>query len=110
MKIPRAFDGFGNIAVVKFDKGAKIKDKRRFANKLMKDHKSITTVLEKTGKFKGRLRKQQTKHLAGEKTKEALYRENNCVFRFNIDKTYFSPRLSNERKEISQKIKKGDGV
>ncbi|HKZ34153.1 MAG TPA: methyltransferase domain-containing protein, partial [Candidatus Nanoarchaeia archaeon] len=57
-----------------------------------------------------RLRKQETKWLAGEKTKEVLYRENGCVFRFNIDKTYFSPRLSNERKEISQKIKKGDEV
>ena len=110
MKIPRAFDRFGNIAVVKFGKEAKLKDKKKFASKLMKDHKSLTTVLEKTGKFKGRLRKQQTKHLAGEKTKEALYKENNCVFRFNIDKTYFSPRLSNERKEISKKVKKGDEV
>jgi len=32
------------------------------------------------------------------------------VFRFNIDKTYFSPRLSNERKEIAEQIKKGDEV
>jgi len=39
-----------------------------------------------------------------------LYKENNCVFRFNVDKTYFSPRLSNERKEIAEKIKKGDEV
>ena len=110
MKIPRAFDRFGNLAIVKFSEGTKLKDKRRFAKKLLKDHKSITTILEKTGRFKGRLRKQQTKHLAGEKTKEALYKENNCIFRFNIDKIYFSPRLSNERKEISKKVKKGDEV
>ena len=32
------------------------------------------------------------------------------MFRFNIDETYFSPRLSNERKEIANKIKKGDKV
>jgi len=110
MRIPRAFDRFGNIALVKFDRKTNIKDKKKFANKLMKNHKSITTVLEKIGRFKGRLRKQQTKYLAGERTKEALYRENNCTFRFNIDKTYFSPRLSNERKEISQQVKKGDDV
>jgi len=66
--------------------------------------------LEKIGKFKGRLRKQKTKHLAGEKNKEVLYRENNCVFRFNIDEVYFSPRLSNERKEIASKIKKNEEV
>lgn len=110
MKIPRAFDRFGNIALVKFGKGAKLKDKKKFAEKLLKKNKSIKTVLEKTGKFKGRLRKQETKHLVGEKTKEVLYKENNCVFRFNIDKTYFSPRLNNERKEISQKVKKGDDI
>jgi tRNA (guanine37-N1)-methyltransferase len=110
MKIPRAFDRFGNIVIVKFPKNVKLKDKKQLANKLLKKHKSVTTVLEKTGRFKGRLRKQQTKYLVGEKTKEALYKENNCVFRFNIDKTYFSPRLSNERKEISQKVKKGDEV
>ena len=46
----------------------------------------------------------------GEKTKETLYKENNCVFRFNIDKTYFSPRLSNERKEITKQIKKNTKV
>jgi len=65
-------------------------------------------ILEKTGKFKGRLRKQETRWIAGEKTKEVLYRENDCVFRFNIDKTYFSPRLSNERKEIASLIKSGN--
>lgn len=108
MKAP--FDIFGNIALMKFSRGTKIRDKKRFANKLLKEHKSLTTVLEKVGRFKGRLRKQQTKWIAGEKTKEALYKENGCVFRFNIDKTYFSPRLSNERKEISQQVKKGDKV
>ncbi len=106
----RAFDVFGNIAVVKFSAKTKAKDKKQFANKILRDNKSIKTVLEKTRKFKGRLRRMQTKYLAGEKTKEVLYRENACVFRFNIDKTYFSPRLSNERKEIASKIKKGDGV
>ncbi len=105
-----AFDVFGNIALVKFSKDTKLKDKKQFANKLLKNNKSIKTVLEKIGKFQGRLRKQVTKYLAGDKTKEVLYKENNCVFRFNIDETYFSPRLSNERKELANKMKKGDLV
>lgn len=44
------------------------------------------------------------------KNKEVLYKENKCVFRFNIDTTYFSPRLSNERNEISSMIKKDENV
>jgi len=110
MKKIRAFDVLGNIAVVRFPLDFKKVDKRKFAERLLKEQKVIKTVLEKEGKIKGRLRKISTKYLAGEKTKEVLYRENNCVFRFNIDTTYFSPRLSNERKEISKLIKKGEDV
>jgi len=106
----RAFDILGNIAIVKFPKEFKSKDKKKFALNLLKKQRQIKTVLEKKGKVKGRLRKIQTKHLVGEKTKEVLYKENNCFFRFNIDSTYFSPRLSNERKEIAGKIKKKDNV
>lgn len=106
----RAFDVLGNIAIVNFKKDAKSKDKKKFANKILKDNKAIRTVLEKVGKVKGRLRKISTKHLAGEKTKEVLYRENKCLFRFNIDTTYFSPRLSNERLEVAKKIKSKDKV
>jgi len=109
-KIFRAFDRVGNIVIVKFPRETKVKDKKKFANKLLKENKSVKTVLEKVGKFKGRLRKMQTKYVSGLKSKEALYKENDCVFRFNIDKTYFSPRLSNERKEIAKKVKKNDIV
>src|SRR3989344_1321850 len=104
------FDLLGNIVLVKFPYGTKEKEKKKFAQKVLKENKSARTVLEKVGKFKGRLRKQKTRWISGEKTKEVLYRENNCVFRFNVDSTYFSPRLSNERKEILSLIKKKDKV
>lgn len=108
--LQRAFDVLGNIAIVKFPDSVNLKDKKQFANKILSDNKSIKTVLEKKGKVKGRLRKITTNYIAGEKTKEVLYKENGCVFRFNMDTTYFSPRLSNERKEISDKINKFDKV
>ena len=104
----RAFDVLGNIAIVKFPDRISAKEKKKFALEILKKNKSIKTILEKTRKFKGRLRKQETKYVAGEKTKEALYKENGCVFRFNIDKAYFSSRLANERKEIAGEIKRGD--
>src|SRR3989338_7548214 len=108
--IPRSYDFFGSVVLAKFPKESSLKDRKNFAEGIMKNNPGVKTVLEKTGKFKGRLRKQETKFILGEKTKEVLYRENGCVFRFNIDSTYFSPRLSNERKEIASKIKKGDDV
>ena len=106
----RAFSLFGNLAVVNFPKETSKSEKIKFAKDLLKKNKNIKSVLEKSEKFKGRLRKMQTKWVTGEKTKEVLYKENNCLFRFNIDTTYFSSRLSNERKEIASKIKKNDKV
>ena len=106
----RSFDVLGNVAVVNFPDDMKSGAKKKFAGMILKDNKSVRTVLAKVGKFKGRLRKMETLWVAGEKTKEVLYKENGCSFRFNIDTTYFSPRLSNERKEIAGKIKKGDEV
>ena len=106
----RAFDLLGNVAIVNFPRDMTQIEKKKFANKILKENKSITTVLEKSGKFSGRLRKMKTKFVAGEKTKEVLYKENGCVFRFNIDSTYFSPRLANERKEIASKIKNNEEV
>ena len=106
----RAYDLLGNIAIVKFPRDLNQKQKKKYALELMKKQKSIKTVLEKTGRVKGRLRIHSTKFIAGEKIKEVLYRENNCTFRFNVDKTYFSPRLSNERKEIAGLVKKGDEI
>jgi tRNA (guanine37-N1)-methyltransferase len=106
----RSYDLFGTTALVKFPEYFKQANKKKFAENLLKEQKGIKTVLEKSGDIKGRLRKLSTTFLAGENTKEVLYKENNCSFRFNIDKTYFSPRLSNERKEVASLIKKNEVV
>ena len=106
-KISKGIDIVGNIAILKFPKGMPSETKEKAADRILKGNRSIRTILEKTQKFKGRLRKQKTRHLAGERTKEALYRENNCLFRLNVDTCYFSPRLSGERKEVASLIKKG---
>lgn len=67
MKNIRSFDVFGNIAVVNFPKEFNQAEKRKFADKLLKNQKQIKTILEKQGKIYGRLRKIKTKHVAGEK-------------------------------------------
>lgn len=106
----RSFGVLGNIAIVHFLGETKQAEKKKFAEKILKENSVIKTILEKKGKIHGRLRKISTEYLAGEKTKEVLYHENGCVFRFDVGETYFSPRLSNERKEIASKIKKDENV
>jgi len=101
-------DIIGNIAIVKFDKEAG--EKKKIAEKLLKEHKNIRTVLEKTEKVKGRLRTFKTRFLAGIKTRETIHNESGCKFKLDVEKCYFSPRLANERLEIASKIKSKDNV
>ncbi|MBS3071516.1 hypothetical protein J4408_00840 [Candidatus Pacearchaeota archaeon] len=105
------YDVIGNIAIVKFQ-NIKVdsKGKKKWAEEFLIKNKSVRTVLEKTEKFSGRLRTLKTKYLAGEKTKEALYKENDCVFRLNVETCYFSPRLNSERKEIALMVKNREKV
>lgn len=106
----RGYDIVGNIAIVKFPWETPAKEKKKEADKLLKINKSVLTVVEKVNKFKGRLRTQTTRHIAGERGKEVVYKENGCVFRFNIDTCYFSPRLSQERLEVAEMVKNGENV
>lgn len=94
-----AYDVIGNIAIFKPGMGNK-----KQAQLLLKKNKNIKTVLQKIEKVKGRLRTIKTKYLAGINTKETLHKENGCVFKLNVETCYFSPRLSEERKEIAEKI------
>ncbi|MCX8159131.1 MAG: methyltransferase domain-containing protein [Candidatus Pacearchaeota archaeon] len=104
------YDIIGNTIIVKFDKNTKASEKKKIAKRLLAEHKGARTILEKVEKFSGRLRTLKTKYVFGEKTKEAIYKENGCIFRLNVDKCYFSPRLSTERKEIAEQIRKGEDV
>ena len=96
----------GNIAILKFPRRTLWIVKKLKAKKFLKENKTVTTVVEKIEGFSGELRTLKTKHLAGIKTKETTYKENQCIFKFNIDESYFSPRLSNERKIIADEVVK----
>lgn len=108
--LPNSFDILGNIAILKFREDVKKNEKIKIAKEVLKHHKSVETVLEKSEKVKGRLRTIKTTHLAGKKNKIAVYKENNCLFKFDVDSSYFSSRLSNERKEIVLQVKKNEEV
>jgi len=103
-----SYDIFGNIAIIKSE-GKTKKEKLLEAKELLKKP-GIKTVLEKSTNIKGIYRTIKTKYLAGEKNLIALLKENSCLFKFNVEKCYFSPRLSNERQKISEKINQNDKV
>lgn len=96
MRVP--LDVVGDIAILKFSRWVPRIFKKLYAWRFLRNNKYIKVVLEKTSGFSGELRIQETKWIAGENRKDTVHRENGCVFYLNVDETYFSPRLSQDRK------------
>jgi tRNA (guanine37-N1)-methyltransferase len=104
----KSMDTIGNIAILEISDEL-VKKEKLIAREVLRINKNIKTVLRK-GKHEGVFRVQKLKHLAGEKTKEALYKENGVMMKLDVEKVYFSPRLSSERKRIMQLITKPEDV
>ena len=107
-----SYDIIGSIAIIKLNVGEKRKTKKQKlqeAKQLLKQP-NIKTVLEKITDVKGRLRTFKTRHLAGEKNLITTHKENNCLFKLNVETCYFSSRQSNDRKHVALSIKKNKKV
>jgi tRNA (guanine37-N1)-methyltransferase len=104
----KSMDTVGNIAILEISDEL-VKKEKLIAREVLRINKNIKTVLRK-GKHEGVFRIQKLGYLAGEKTKETIYKENNVLLKLDVEKVYFSPRLSSERKRIMQLITKPEDV
>ena len=107
--INRSYDTIGNIAILDLPNELKKKEKK-IGQTLMALNKNIRTVLNKSGIHTGEFRTQKLRYLAGEKTKETIYRENNVALSLDVERVYFSPRLSTERKRVMGLVRPGERV
>ncbi|MFH1590687.1 MAG: class I SAM-dependent methyltransferase family protein [archaeon] len=108
-RLKTAFDTVGRIAILEIDPLLVPKEKL-IADALLSINPTITTVLKKAEKHSGTFRTQKLDYLAGEKTKKAVYRENDVMLYLDVEKVYFSPRLSTERKRVMQLVAKDEHV
>ena len=74
------------------------------AGALSKEVRNVRCVYEQEGGIEGEFRLRKLKHIAGEKRTLTLHKENGCVFRVDVARCYFSPRLSTERLAIAGKV------
>jgi len=102
----KSFDLFGDIAVI----DSIPKNARAMAKLLISGNSNIKTVLRKGGAVSGRYRTRKYIYVAGKRNFSAVYKENGCVFKFDLRKTFFSPRLSFERHRIASAAKEGENV
>ena len=104
-KIKTAHDIVGDIAILEIDKDMR-KYEYKIADALLKLRKDVKTVVRKKGAHEGEFRVQALKHLAGKKNKVTIHKENGIRLKLNLEKVYFSARLSSERKRIAELVEK----
>ena len=108
--MPTSFDVVGDILIFS-DFPKELAKKEKLIGKIILDkYHHIKTILKKTKKYSGKFRTPKLKIIAGEKRKETIHKENNVFIKLDVEKVYFSARMSSERKRIADLIKPNESV
>ncbi|MCX8171624.1 MAG: class I SAM-dependent methyltransferase family protein [Candidatus Bathyarchaeota archaeon] len=105
----KSFDIVGDIAILKIPERLEGKGEV-IAEALMQIHRNVKTVLCQVGPVSGDLRLRELRWLRGEKRFETIHKEHGCLFKVDLSKCYFSPRLSYERMRIARQVKSGEVI
>jgi len=108
--VPSSFDMIGSIIIFSDFPKELSKKEKVIGNEILKNFKQIKSIFKKTKKYSGRFRTPKLKLVVGENNKETIYKENNIRLKLNVEKVYFSPRLSEERKRIFRQIKNNEAI
>ncbi len=107
--LTKSFDIVGDIAVLEIAPSLAKKEKI-IAGAVLAVHRSIRAVAKKSGATAGEFRVRPVKVISGEKRTSTYCRESGCTFHLDINKVYFSGRLSTERLRIASQVKKGEKI
>ncbi len=108
-KATRSFDLIGDIAVIQIPRELSRKA-RVIARALRESNPRVATVLTKKSGRKGVYRVMQLAWAAGKHKFSTTHKEHGCLYKVNLRKDYFSPRLSTERARIAAQVLPGERV
>ena len=104
-----AFDQIGNIIILRIPDS--LLHKRKIIGEVLLDKvKTARSVYCQSSPVEGDFRIRKLELLAGEDKTETEYKEHGCRFKVDVEKTFFSPRLSTERDRIAGLIKEGETI
>ena len=102
-----AFDQIGDIIIVRIPDSL-ISKKKVIGKALLEQVKTAKSVFHQSSPVEGDFRTRNLELLEGEEKTETEYRENGCRFIVDVEKAFFSPRLSTERERISNIVNEND--
>ncbi len=109
LKKVRAFDIIGDIAVLRLPDEL-LPYRKTIAEGVMRVQKNIKTVLMQASPVSGEFRLRKLEFLAGEPKTQTVHKESGCLFKVDLAKVYFSPRLSYDRIRIAKQVKPNEIV
>ena len=108
-KVYSSFDVIGDIAIIKIPP-SNTANAKTIAKQIMVVQSNIKTVFTPASSITGDFRVRVLRLLAGENKTVTTHRESGCFFRVDVERTYFSPRLSFEHKRIASLVKRSETV
>ena len=108
-KVYNSFDVVGDIAIIRLPCTSSV-NAQTAAKAIMSVHRNVKTVLLQAGSVAGNLRLRRLTHVAGENKTSTVHKEYGCLFSVDVEKCYFSPRLSHERMRIAGIVKPNETV
>jgi tRNA (guanine37-N1)-methyltransferase len=97
------FDIIGDIIIIKIPDSL-ISKKKVIANAILENVKPAKSIFVQISAVQGDFRLRKLEHVAGSMNTLTEYKEHGCRFKVDVEKTYFSPRLSSERLRIAKLI------
>ncbi|MDC0194169.1 class I SAM-dependent methyltransferase family protein [Candidatus Nitrosopelagicus sp.] len=104
-----AFDQIGSIIIVRIPDSL-ISKKKIIGETLLEQVKTTKSVFYQSSPVEGDFRTRNLEILAGDDKTETEYKESGCRFIVDVEKAFFSPRLSTERERISNLIKDNETI
>ena len=104
-----AFDQIGDIIIVRIP-DLLLGKKEIIGKTLLEQIKNANTVFYQSSPVEGDFRIRDLELLAGENKTQTEYKEFGCRFIVDVEKVFFSPRLSTERNRIADLVEDGETV
>jgi len=104
-----AFDQVGDIIIVRIPDSL-LSKKEIIGKTLLEQVKTAKSVFYQASSVEGDFRTRDLEILAGENKTETEYKEFGCRFIVDVEKAFFSPRLSTERDRIADLVQEGETV
>lgn len=104
-----SFDQIGDIIVIRIPDSL-LSKKKIIGETLLQNVHPARSVFYQVSDVEGDFRTRNLEIIAGKDNTQTEYREFGCRFKVDVEKTFFSPRLSTERNRIAEMVQDGEVV